>query len=52
VSLDPLVLEIVLRSLHVTVGALIFSTVIGVPVGTWFALTHFPGNLILSALFL
>jgi tungstate transport system permease protein len=49
VSLDPLVLEIVLRSLHVTVGALIFSTVIGVPVGTWFALTHFPGKRIFTA---
>lgn len=38
------------RSLRVTVSALIISILIGVPFGTWFALAHFPGKRILAAL--
>lgn len=39
-----------LRSLRVTVGALALSTVIGIPLGTWFALSRFPGKRILTAI--
>lgn len=39
---DALVLAIVLRSLQVSLVALIFSTIIGIPIGTWFALTNLP----------
>lgn len=42
-------LEIVIRSLQVTVGALIISIVIGIPLGTWFALTEFRGKRIWTA---
>lgn len=41
-------MAIVLRSLHVTVVALFISTVIGIPVGTWLALTNFPGKRIFT----
>jgi tungstate transport system permease protein len=37
-------MEIVLRSFQVTVTALIISTVIGIPAGTWLALAQFPGK--------
>lgn len=47
---DMLVLEIVWRSLHVTLFALFFSTVIGIPAGTWFALTDFPFKRIFTAI--
>lgn len=49
-QLDPIVIEIMLRSLRVTVGALALSTVIGIPLGTWFALSRFPGKRILTAI--
>jgi len=47
---DPLVMQIVWRSLHVTTFALIISTVIGIPIGTWFALTKFPFKRIFTAI--
>lgn len=48
-SFDAAVLEIVVRSLQVTIGALIISTVVGIPLGTWFALTNFRGKRIFTA---
>ena len=47
---DPLILEIVLRSLHVSIVALIISIIIGIPTGAWFALTDFPFKRILTAI--
>lgn len=47
---DPLVMAIVWRSLHVTTLALIISTMIGIPVGTWFALTQMPFKRIFTAI--
>lgn len=47
---DPVVMDIVLRSLYVTSVALFFSTLIGIPIGTWFALTDFPGKRIVTAI--
>ena len=41
-TLDPTVLEITLRSLHVTLVALLISTLIGVPLGIWLALGRVP----------
>lgn len=49
ITLDPLVIEIALRSLRVTVVALSVSTVLGIPIGTWVALVRFPGQSILTA---
>ncbi len=43
-------MEIALRSLYVTVVALAISTVLGIPSGTWLALTHFPGKRMFTAL--
>lgn len=48
-TLDPAVLEIVGRSLQVTLGALFISTLIGVPLGTWFALVNFPAKRVFTA---
>ena len=48
--LDPTVLEITLRSLQVTVSALLISTVVGVPTGTFIALYRFPGRRLVTAL--
>ncbi|MEM9950203.1 MAG: ABC transporter permease [Chloroflexota bacterium] len=47
---DPVVLAIVWRSLHVTTLALIISTLLGIPIGTWFALTNIPFKRILTAI--
>lgn len=49
IEFDPVIVEVVLRSLQVTVGALTISTIIGIPLGTWFALVRFPGKRILTA---
>lgn len=38
------------RSLQVTASALVFSAAVGVPVGTWLALTRFRGQRVLNAL--
>lgn len=42
--------EIVLRSLYVTSVALLFSTVVGIPLGAWLGLTSFRGKPIIIAL--
>lgn len=49
-SFDPTVVEIALRSLQVTVSALFISTVIGIPIGAWIALTPFTGKRIVTAI--
>ncbi len=49
-ALDPVVLEITLRSLQVTMSALLISTLIGVPFGTGMALYRFPGRRLVMAL--
>ena len=43
-------MAIVQRSLHVTVVALFISTLAGIPVGTWLALTRFPGKRIFTTM--
>lgn len=48
-TFDPVVVEIAIRSLHVTVIALSISIVFGIPVGTWLALVKFPGKRIMTA---
>ncbi len=42
-------MEIALRSLQVTVLALLISTVVGIPFGAWLALTRFPGKRLFTA---
>ncbi len=49
-SLDPRLLEIVGRSLQVTLAALAISVVLGLPIGVWMALTRFPGKRAFTAL--
>lgn len=49
-SADPTVLEILGRSLQVTLLALFISTLIGIPFGAWFALAQFRGKNIITAL--
>lgn len=49
-TLDPAVLETAGRSLQVTISALLISMVIGIPLGTWFALVKFPGKRLVTAL--
>jgi tungstate transport system permease protein len=44
------IFEIVLRSLQVTVSALIISGVIGIPLGAWLALAKFPARKLVVAL--
>lgn len=39
-----------LRSLQVTVSALVISMIVGIPLGAWLALTPFPGKRIATAL--
>lgn len=48
-ALDPTVVEIAVRSLQVTVIALVISTVMGIPLGTWLALVRFPGKRLFTA---
>ncbi|NDJ52964.1 MAG: ABC transporter permease subunit [Chloroflexi bacterium] len=48
-TLDPVVVEIALRSLQVTAIALVISAVLGVPTGAWLALTRFPGKRLFTA---
>ena len=50
ISLDPQVLEIIIRSLQVTGTALVFSIIIGVPLGTVMGMVDFPGKKIATAL--
>jgi tungstate transport system permease protein len=46
----PSVVEIALRSLEVTVSALVISAVIGIPCGAWLAFAQFPGKRFVTAL--
>jgi tungstate transport system permease protein len=48
IGLDPVVVEIAARSLQVTAIALVFSLLIGVPIGAWLALGRFPGRRLFS----
>lgn len=50
IDLDPAVLEIVKRSLRVTISALLIAAILGIPVGTWLALNRFRGQRIVSAI--
>ena len=50
ISRDPLVVAIAVRSLHVSLIALLFSVLIGVPVGAWLALRPFPGKRLFTVL--
>ena len=47
---DPEFARIVLLSLQVSGVALIFSTLVGIPVGSWLGLTRFPGRNVVVAL--
>lgn len=49
-SLDPTVMEIVKRSLQVTVSALMIAAILGIPAGTWLALNRFRGHRLVSVL--
>lgn len=48
-ALDPEVMAIMWRSLQVTISALIISTLLGIPLGTWVALASFPGKRLVTA---
>ena len=48
--MDSAVVEIALRSLSVTAFALLISTVLGIPLGTWLALARFPGKRAVTAI--
>lgn len=50
ITFDPVVREIVLRSLTVTGWALLFSTILGIPVGAWVGLVSFRGKRFVTAL--
>jgi len=50
ITLDPAVVEIALRSLQVSLGALLISALIGVPAGAWLALIRLPGKRLATAL--
>lgn len=43
-SADPALLAIVRLSLFVSLGAVFFAALIGIPFGAWIALTRFPGR--------
>src|SRR5688572_15164584 len=47
---DPGVWQITLLSLRVSLTATALSLLVGVPLGTWLALTRFPGHPLLLAL--
>ena len=48
--MDSAVVEIALRSLSVTASALLISTVLGIPLGTWLALARFPGKRVVTTI--
>ena len=50
IQLDPVVVEVLLRSLQVSLGALLISAAVGIPAGAALALTNFPGKRGLTAL--
>ena len=50
IALDPDVLEIVSLTLRVTGAALLFSTLVGIPLGSWLGLKRFVGRRLVIAL--
>jgi len=50
VSLDPELIRIVSLSLRVTGAALLFSTLVGIPLGSWLGLRRFVGRQLVVAL--
>jgi tungstate transport system permease protein len=48
--LGPSVIEIAVRSLQVTMSALIISAILGIPAGAWLAFARFPGKRAFTAL--
>jgi len=44
ITRDPALMQIVVVSLRVTGTALLFSTLLGIPLGSWLGLTRFPGR--------
>jgi len=50
IQLDPVVVEVLMRSLQVSLGALLISAAVGIPAGAALALTNFPGKRGLTAL--
>jgi tungstate transport system permease protein len=49
-SLDASLYEIIGRSLQVTLTAVAIASALGIPLGVWLALSHFPGHRLLVAL--
>jgi tungstate transport system permease protein len=47
---DPALLQVILLSLQVSGVALLFSALVGVPLGAWLGLRHFPGRWLVMAL--
>jgi len=47
---DPIIAEITLRTLKVSMTAIIISTIVGIPAGMFLGLIHFPGRRIILAL--
>ena len=50
VGRDPALFEVIALSLQVTGVALVFSTLVGIPVGSWLGLRHFRGRRLIMAL--
>jgi len=50
VARDPALFEVIALSLQVTGVALLFSTLVGIPVGAWLGLKHFRGRRLIMAL--
>jgi tungstate transport system permease protein len=49
-SLDPALYEVIWLSLYVSGAALVFSTVVGIPLGAFMGLKQFPGRRLMMAL--
>ena len=50
ITCDPALIQIVVVSLRVTGTALLFSTLVGIPLGSWLGLTRFLGRRLVIAL--
>jgi len=50
VERDPALVEVVVRSLQISGLALLFSTLVGIPLGAWLGLKRFPGRWLAMAL--
>ncbi|MEM6281666.1 MAG: ABC transporter permease [Chloroflexota bacterium] len=49
-AMDPVLVEVLVRSLQVSASALLISSLVGIPLGTWLALAGFPGKRIATAI--